>query len=581
MSFSTRSSHVRVFETCARKWLLNEVDDSANGRPAKPDPDTVAKTFGTTMHLILEHWLRDAKTPGFSKEASAAKRSIPHLPVPGAGLIIERKFERVLEDGTVYYSTADVIDARPQAQLVRSKNGQGVRLLDHKSTANLKYAKTPDELGRDVSAVAYAIETRRVLEEMGIDEKEIHCRWNYVPRLSNDPCVPVEFTVTRAAQRERWSQTLDSVGKMRRISDATAAGGVRWQDVTPNYGACDNFGGCQFRAQCAMAKATGKSVGAALAEAVNKTPPGLKENEMGLLDDLRNKLPVGQGVSAPATATAATVTATATATALAVVEAPTPVLTIAQPPSQGTLPPQAPPPASKPTGLAALLSRKKAPTVAQIVASSTGETVTTPLTIASSLEAGEDIEDGEPTEAELVGEADLVADAAADEPDGMSYGINPIEAPPPDLQKDTVEKKKRTKRTKTVDPETQAIAEAMAQAAVAEAAASESTKQVTTAVVETQGVILPVAGPGYEVIVSPVTREEAAELTKSLKAALEPVVEDTPDLPAQQISVTYGGPSAEAAMLAKLRKYAEVSDLRDNEKLTLFIAANKLERGEL
>jgi hypothetical protein len=391
--FRTRSSHVRTFESCGRKWYLNEVCGI-------PDKETEAKRFGTEMHLILEHWLRDGKMPGRTPEAMAAKRSIPYLPAPGAGLLVEHKIERVLADGTIYTGAIDVADLRPKEQLLKQLKDPNKlnRLLDHKSTASLRYAKTADELSRDVSAVAYAMEVRRKVKEIfGIDEEVIHGRWNYVPRLGNEPAMPVEFTITRAAQRERWAQTLESVGKMRKLAEQRPA----WQDVTPNYQACDSYGGCQFRAQCALAKARSATV--------NNAPEGRKGIEMGLFDDLKNKKPVGQGVAAPA-----------------------PQAPAEQPQAAST-------PASP---LQALLARKKAPTVAAIVATAPAqpEPVTTSKLTPEEVAADPDFEASgfDPTDAELE--------------EGVSVGVNPSDAAAADLQKDTVEKKTKRKRLKTLEP---------------------------------------------------------------------------------------------------------------------------------
>jgi hypothetical protein len=362
VQFRTRSSHVRVYESCARKWFRNEVE-------GLPDPDTVAKTFGTNAHAIQEAWLRDGKPHPFSKEGIAARRAVPHLPAPGEGLGVEHKIEKVLGDGTIYTGAIDLVDLRPTSQLRRTEQGRFIRLYDHKFTAALKFAKTAEELSRDVSAVFYAMEVKRLTED-----PIVNGRWVYSERNGNG-VLPVDFTITGVEMRERWAKTLGSVAEMRKLAEQKP----QWTEVTPDYNACDAFGGCQFRAQCALRKA---------------------QSKMGMLDDLKAKLPVGQGVAAPAAAAQPQAAVAAKA-------------------------PQSP--------LAKLLAAKKAPTVQALVTEAPVQ-----------LEPGE--MDGTGEEGAELGNVPAVP--MATEP---VTGIIPPDAPAPDLQKDTVEKRKRTKREKTLD----------------------------------------------------------------------------------------------------------------------------------
>jgi hypothetical protein len=386
VSFKTRSSHVRTFESCKRKWSLNELFGF-------PDPDTMAKLFGTKAHKFREDWLRDSKLPTASKEGLAAQRGLNFLPAPGAGLLVEHAIEKTLTgslESVIYTGAIDLVDMRSAGLLLK-----GVRLYDHKFTGNLKWAKTADELSRDVSAVFYAMEVRRLTREAGAEEEEISARWLYGERESTR-VKPVDFVINRANQRERWAETLDSVGQMKRHADQM--GSFTWKDVEPNYDACNAYGGCPFKAQCTFARVAPLGVGA-----VKETnPQGEKERvNMGLLDSLRNsEVVLGDKVAATP----------AVATLKAVV--------------------QSAPPVPTKSVLAGLLQKKAAP-------------APVPAPEVMQDEEGDD-------EADLMDSESMTPlPAMMDVP--LNVGVVPPDAPEPDLTKDTVEKKKKGKRQKKLD----------------------------------------------------------------------------------------------------------------------------------
>ncbi len=389
--FRTRSSSVRVHEQCQRKGFQEQV----LGLRA---PDSIGKTFGTQYHLDWKTWFNDKKLPSQYTDTGIVARRAMHLyPAPGEGLLVEYgevteedreagvqgAIDEVLADGTIYVGAIDLADVRPAPQL---KDGR--RLYDHKSTVNMSYAKTADELRRDVSAVFYARRLRDLaLKPLGIADRDMPARWVYAERIGKK-VQEVDFLITGADMRERWGKTLQSVKEMRALHDQ----GPRWQDVTPNYNACGDFGGCQFRAQCSLAKIRNNGA----------TAP--KESAVGLLDDLKKGVTIGDKVAAPQ-----------------VQQAKPPTFEPAprqQGASKATL-------AARGNSLAALLGK------------------TGPVSLAS-------VQATQPADIEDPNTG--LYDGSGDDPEpaeeGLAVGVNPIDAPPPDLSKDTIEKKTRKKREK-------------------------------------------------------------------------------------------------------------------------------------
>jgi hypothetical protein len=376
--FTTRSSHVRTAETCLRKWYLNEVC-------GLPDQETAAKTFGTITHLIYEEWFRDAKNPATSAHGEpahreVARRSLHMYPAPGPGLLVEHKLSETLEDGTVYTGALDLADARP---------GAVVRLYDHKTCGSLKWAKTATDLEKDVSAVFYGRHLLRILHGLGFQEEALRSRWVYSERNPNGKTVPVNFILRPSNMRERWDKTLDMVKIMRRHAEQTPA----WQDVTPNYDACGNYGGCRFQGQCNLVRR--------------------RQETMGLMDQLRASLPQQQAAQVQAA------------------------------PQQAPAPIPAPVPAAPGGILAAFQQQQAAQPAAQAVAALPVQQpaqVQAPAVVLVSpgLEEGINV----PVQVPPTFVAPIPAPVV---------GVVPPDAPAPDLTKDTVEKKTRKKREKAVD----------------------------------------------------------------------------------------------------------------------------------
>jgi hypothetical protein len=376
LPFTTRSSHVRTAETCLRKWYLNEVC-------GLPDQETAAKTFGTITHLIYEEWFRDAKNPATSTHGEpahreVARRSLHMYPAPGPGLLVEHKLSETLEDGTVYTGALDLADVRP---------GAVVRLYDHKTCGSLKWAKTTADLEKDVSAVFYGRHLLRILHGLGFQEEALRSRWVYSERNPNGKTVPVNFILRPANMRERWDKTLDMVKIMRWHAEQTPA----WHDVTPNYDACGNYGGCRFQGQCNLVRR--------------------RQQTMGLMDQLRASLPQQQAAQVM------------------------PQQVLAAPQRLQVEPAVA-------GGILAAFQQQQAaqPAVQAVAALPVQAPIQQPAVVLVSpgLEEGINV----PVQAPPTFVAPIPSPVT---------GVVPPDAPAPDLTKDTVEKKTRKKREKAVD----------------------------------------------------------------------------------------------------------------------------------
>lgn len=234
--FVTRSSHVRVFERCQRRWYFEEI------MKHRAD-DTPAMRFGTAMHAELERWLRDGTPPDVKLQldglypGQAARKSIHLLPTPGKDLMVEHKFcDTKMAPGVEYFGTVDLADPRESAPF---------HLYDHKSTAGLNFAKTADELQQDVSATFYADRLRWLW-----GEPEIKARWVYTERARSGKVKPVDFVLTSAMIDDRLSTTKTSVEAMSKAALASS-----YVDVAPNESACNDYNRkCPHWGKCELTK---------------------------------------------------------------------------------------------------------------------------------------------------------------------------------------------------------------------------------------------------------------------------------------------------------------------------------------
>ncbi len=297
MTFITRSSHVRVFERCERRWYFEEI------MKHKAD-DTPAMRFGTAMHLELERWLRDGMPPDSKLQLEnlwpglAARKSLHLLPTPGKDLMVEHKFiDTKLVSGVEYHGTVDLADPREDAP---------IHLYDHKSTAGLAFIKSAAELQQDVSATFYAHQLRWLW-----GEPKIKSRWIYTERARSGQVKPVDFDLTSAMIDDRLAVTVKSVGKMVVLSMAQSH-----IDAPPNWDACNDYnrkcphwGKCELTKSIAVSTESENNVNL-LAKVANGVHPKTEETDStpasetapaGKTLSLREKMAAAKAMLQPST----------------------------------------------------------------------------------------------------------------------------------------------------------------------------------------------------------------------------------------------------------------------------------------
>lgn len=220
------ASQVSTYEACPRKWAWQKIANL-------PSPPNKYAAFGTAVHSHLEDWLTKRVVPeGGELAAQVASAMLPHLPAPQAVSpdAVEKEFRWQFDD-VMFRGFMDLA-------LV---DGEQITIYDHKTTSDLLWAKTPEDLVEDVQATLYA---RVLMDEHNVNR--VNLQWTYATRKPRTQVQPVRCSVTREQILPRVQQTVASAREMKLILES----GCAVEEVPYDAAACEAFGGCPFQTNC-------------------------------------------------------------------------------------------------------------------------------------------------------------------------------------------------------------------------------------------------------------------------------------------------------------------------------------------
>jgi len=217
------ASAIGTWKRCNRKEYFRKFGEKRHGIEVKK---AASLELGTAVHEVLENWLRDGTPLDLNtKEGKIANPCLHLLPLPGEAEI-EGYFEFVF-DGVRFLGFIDAT--------------LGNTVIDHKTTGDPKWCKTPEDLMVDPQAMLYAFYK---IWQHGFDE--IHLFWNYIRTRGKKEAIPVKTTVQKAHVGEQFQALLiDAKGIVNMIKTAKTP-----DDVSCNADACGDFGGCPYKQFC-------------------------------------------------------------------------------------------------------------------------------------------------------------------------------------------------------------------------------------------------------------------------------------------------------------------------------------------
>lgn len=209
--YTCSASQVRTAEDCLRKWGFDKLDRI----PRIPHPSAA---LGSAVHAQLEVYLRDGTPLDLLTPAGRIAMAGVHL-LPKPPFLVETRLDFEL-DGVPFVSFVDILSP-------------GV-VHDHKTTGDLRWCLTVDELQGDTQGTLYAHAT---------GSTELH--WIYYRTREPHRAIDVTAKVDRMKSDDRLERTARIARTLRTIVEAPPARGAI--ELPPNPDACDRYGGCPHK----------------------------------------------------------------------------------------------------------------------------------------------------------------------------------------------------------------------------------------------------------------------------------------------------------------------------------------------
>ena len=264
------ASQITTHQRCARKWWYEKVA----GLQA---PSSGALETGTRVHAQMEGYLLD----GIEPEFPSAKKLIqdPDFPIPESdhpAFMVEEPRDYKLG------LFAAGIPVKGRIDLVDGRAGSTVDIWDWKTTAQLSYGKTAEELAYNTQLIIYG---KWAFACSIFNPDYVRFRHGYIQTRGGAKARIVGTQpLSRDHVEDQYESIVDEVVTMKRSAAASNA-----EKVPANPLACKDFGGCPFANTCTRgAKSAAERLSFLFAAEREK------ENEMSLKDALR-----AEGINPP------------------------------------------------------------------------------------------------------------------------------------------------------------------------------------------------------------------------------------------------------------------------------------------
>jgi len=214
------ASQIQTFTDCQRKWAWRYV-------AGIEEPPNAAAEKGKVVHAELEKYLRGGDIDYTTETGYIAASGLEHLPKPGTeGLFVEQEFHFEGPSGHTYLGYKDL-------------EVPGI-VFDHKTTSDLKWQKTAEDLRTDIQATLYAVDYFRSHP----DESDVELRWVYYQTKNARKSA---VTVLRVEQPETWNRFLEIEQIAEQIS---AVADKQPLELPPSVNHCSAYGGCPHQGRC-------------------------------------------------------------------------------------------------------------------------------------------------------------------------------------------------------------------------------------------------------------------------------------------------------------------------------------------
>lgn len=226
-------SQIETFLSCERKWWLNKI-------LGLPIPQHPSAALGEHVHKGQETYLEtgdEAAVHALAKGTLPILRELRERKLAGS-VFMERSLKRQLRNGLGMAGRIDILDMTERPTLV----------LDWKTTGNVAYAKTEEELKSNVQMLTYAYEATVLdIERNGVPKERhgVDVAHVYISTKGTTAPFVRRTHIPLDDIHAGWRRIQDTSDRMLATSKLTTP-----DDVKPNLNACNAFGGCSFRERC-------------------------------------------------------------------------------------------------------------------------------------------------------------------------------------------------------------------------------------------------------------------------------------------------------------------------------------------
>ena len=253
--FYVSASQLQTYVDCPRKWAFGKLPVSPavrkllmeivlpdryisdkitfNKRGSAVVPSNKGAAKGTKIHAIAEAWFEKREVPPDTPEGRIFLSGLEHwddVPVPCPDGV-ETAFKFKVDEGLGFRGFMDL--CLPELSLVG----------DHKTTKAKRYIKSEDELRNNIQSICYLY---AMVKLFGV--KEPKGRWVYYLTQGKAESHRRDFSLPVEELDARWAEYVKDMKDMLDLRNKK----VNPIEVKPNYGACNDFGGCPFRSVCSI-----------------------------------------------------------------------------------------------------------------------------------------------------------------------------------------------------------------------------------------------------------------------------------------------------------------------------------------
>ncbi len=236
------ASQISTFKGCRRKWHFNSVQ----GIKAEP---TASQQLGKDIHAQIEAFIK-SRTPPTDRRAWAGLATMGY---DAADVLSTEALGEpgVHVEGEINIPLSNAADGTPRGFLgfidhLDIRNPALPIVTDHKTTSDLKYAKTSQELEHDTQMLVYGW---WVINQHP-NATHVKLQHNAIPTRGGTSAVLTHAVVTREHITKKWGEALAVMAEMdtyqtKEVGDVPADG--------MKNGECERWGGCTYRAACMSA----------------------------------------------------------------------------------------------------------------------------------------------------------------------------------------------------------------------------------------------------------------------------------------------------------------------------------------